>query len=1034
MKYCKVMKTSYIFLLIVCLSVFPNMMAQKKSDKKELLVNVQLTVKDDAGSPLPSAMIVVGEGEKYYNTNKDGQVSFEAPDNEIIKIASKGYEDVYVTTSKVAAEKIIQLKKQLIHATDDDLMPYPFITLKKRNISGSSVLIKGEELEKYQGTDIRNAFTGLAVGLDVREMSGEPGMNVYERYGGNEKVNLDIRGRQPLYIIDGMQAYITEMHLDPSEIESATIIKDVVGKAMYGATAADGIILITTVQGKKNEKRINVNFEKGVSIVDRMPRWANGSEYARLNNMARINSGLPVLFSDDAISQYGVNDGYNMYYPNNDYRSMMFNNTMSYHRANVSSSGGNENVRYFSYLGYSGEGDLFKIGNTSNYNRLLSRSNINIKINDFMKVHFGIYGAISLRNSPNYANGTEYLQFESALSDANRTPPVEFPIYANNSSELEKPWYAVSNNYGTNPIGALSGRGFYFETGRTGSSNLKFDLDMSHLIPGLSSESYVGFSLFNQVRLGKVEDYSAYIVTPGKTSADEDTITLTKVHDGKDEADLSKLSDFYFQRFLVSQTFKHNARIGKVGLQNSLTYLASKLSRDGAEESQRQQNFIWSAIAEIDNKYFLQVVVNYAGTYSFLPENRYRAFPSLGASWVISEEDFMSGNSVIDYLKLRAEAGILGYDNYQSPYYYRDDHNTSTSGISFGPYSAGTWFGTTTENAVPKTTQSRTGNPSLSWEVRKELNVGFDGSFLKNKLEVELTYYNFLRNGIISQVQNVIPALVGLTSFPKLNYNDIRYYGVEAGLYYTDKIGDFSYRIGGNASWQKTRYEKIDEPNYRFDYQSRLGQPIDTYYGLKYLGVFQTKEETLETPQLFDNELFPGDLKYTDMNKDGVIDDNDKTALGNTTPRLLYAINFNLKYKSFELSMIGTGRAFYHIALTNSYYWNGWGDGNYSDFVKNNVGGAYPRLTYNKVNNNFIGSDFWLTRGDFFKIQHIEFNYTLPKGLIGKLGLREARIFIKGANLHTFSKIKDVDPESINSGVSSYPLFMNLTSGFKLTF
>jgi len=170
------------------------------------------------------------------------------------------------------------------------------------------------------------------------------------------------------------------------------------------------------------------------------------------------------------------------------------------------------------------------------------------------------------------------------------------------------------------------------------------------------------------------------------------------------------------------------------------------------------------------------------------------------------------------------------------------------------------------------------------------------------------------------------------------------------------------------------------------------------------------------------------------MNGDGVIDDNDKTLIGNSAPKLYYSLNIDLKYKAFELSILGTGRAFYDIALTNTYFWNGWGDNNYSSFVRNNLGGAYPRLTYNKVNNNFITSDFWLTRGDFFKIQNVVLSFNFPENWIKSVGLRGATIFVKGTNLYTLSNVKDVDPESINSGVTTYPLFSNITSGFKLTF
>lgn len=1024
------------FLSILCvLTVFTfGLMAQKSAKKNDVQPNIVLTVTDESGKILPEVQIVVGEGEKYLRTDKNGVVTFNATAKDMLKIVLTGYAELTIPADAVMGENTVRLQKQKLFASNDDIVALPYINLKKRNITGSSMVLKNTELDRYAGTDFRNNLTGLAAGLEVREINGSTGVSVIENYN-SEKIDVLLRGRSPMYIIDGTPTDMTEMPLDPSEVESITVIRDVVAKAMYGPTGADGILYVKTKRGQANERVINANFEKGVSFVDRMPTWTNGADYAQLNNLARFNSGLPTLYTDDAIAKYAANDGYDMYYPSNNFRELMFKKTKDYNRANVSTSGGNEGIRYFSYLGFSNEGDLFKIGSPADYSRIISRSNLDIKINDYLKVKFGIYGAVSIRRAPNYGGGTEFSTFNDAFNDANTIAPVAFPIYANNDAELEKPWYAVTTNYQYNPIGGLVGKGFYNETGRSGATNIAFDYDMSHLVKGLSSETYIGFNLYNLVRKGKAENYTAYTVKPSLTLAGTDTIILTKVRDAVDQADLSKLTDYYFQRFAVSQSFKHEANIGKANLQNTLSYFVSRVTRDGYEDSQRSQNFVWSGILNYDDKYSIQAVANYAGTYSFAKENRYQFFPSIGASWVISEEDFMKGVESVNYLKIRAETGILGYDNFQAPFYFRDNYSTNTSGQAFGPYSTNTWFGTTTENSVNRTSPSRIGNPNLSWEKRKEVNVGIDALLISSKLYMEVNYYNNLREGIISQITSVIPDVVGISStLPRYNYNNIRYYGVETTLRYTDKVGDFRYSIGGNAAFQKTRYEKIDEPNYRNAYQSRLGQPIDGYWGLNYIGRFESDAETQLIPQLFDDELHTDDLKYKDMNGDGVVDDNDKTMIGNTSPRLVYAVNIDLKYKSFEFSIVGTGRAFYHIPLTNNYFWNGWGDNNYSSFVRNNIGGAYPRLTYNKVNNNFIGSNFWLARGDHFKIQNIELAYNLPEKLTKLVSIRNAKIFVSGSNLLTLSKITDVDPESINSGVTVYPLFTNITGGIKLTF
>lgn len=213
------------------------------------------------------------------------------------------------------------------------------------------------------------------------------------------------------------------------------------------------------------------------------------------------------------------------------------------------------------------------------------------------------------------------------------------------------------------------------------------------------------------------------------------------------------------------------------------------------------------------------------------------------------------------------------------------------------------------------------------------------------------------------------------------------------------------------------------------------GTALDAYRGYVYLGKFASAEEIASSPeQTFDEKLQPGDLKYADLNNDGRIDSNDQCVIGHTDPRFIYAVNLHLSYKWFDLTVVGTGRAGYQVPFTNAWFWNGWGDNNYSKFVKKNFGGDYPRIAYNKVNNNFQQSAYWLRDGGFFKIQNVELGFDAPIPAGSKTGIKGLRIFLRGANLLTISRIKDVDPESVDSGVSTYPLFRTFTAGINLTF
>lgn len=1020
-----------LLVFIVC-----SVEAQTKSEGKPTIVTIELKVTDEAGVPVSNAQVVLGESRIFDVTGEDGLVTIDGYSFDIVTITAPGFEKNMSFVKNLESTGTIKLSKSKLYLTKDDFVPFPFMALTKRHITGSSKSIKSRDLETYPSADLRNALTGLANGVIVREIDGSPGISAEEqlnRYGAREKIDITSRGRQMIYIIDEIPTDITEMPLDPGEIESVTVIKDVVGKSMFGPSGADGIIFIKTKRGAVNKRVMRVNLENGISVIDRFPEMVSGADYARLNNIARQNSGLDPLYSEEDIAAYAKNDPYDFFHPSVNFREMMLKNTKAFRRADISSTGGNERVQYFAYLGYNNEDDIYKIGSPADYNRINSRANIDIVANDLVRVQFDFFGGVSFRRSPNYIPGTINLtEFWKVIGNINNIPPIAFPVYANNDPQLVSPWYAVTPSYGQNPIGNLMKNGYYTETGRSGAFNVALDYDLSNIIDGLTSRTYIGYNAYNQVRLGKAEDYDAYIVRP-----QGDTYSLVKVHDGVDQHDMAKLSDFYYERIAFYENLKYRKTFGLNSFQASMVYFQSKVSRAGIKEPERLQTGVLSALYSYDDKYNLHGVLNYSGSSSFSKEERYILSPTLGVSWIASDEGFLKDVSFVDYLKVRMEGGVTGYEGFNSPFLYRDHWTTNTSGVQFGPAPTSQWFGSSTDNPVYRTNINRLGNPDLTWEKRREFNAGMDLLMFNNKLDLEINYFNQFVDGDLTRVYNTIPYYAGVSSWvPYVNQNQIRYYGVETMLQYTHNLGDFRYTFGGNATMLRSKFERYDQPNYRFEYQSRIGKPVDGIWGHRFMGRFDSDQEALLVPQLYDNVLGKDDFKYEDKNQDGVVDDNDMSMIGNSSPRLYYALNARFTYKNVELYVLGTGYAFYDILLNNNYYWNGWGDDNYSRYVLENQGGEnFPKLSYYKVNNNFVSSDFWLTKGGFFKIQNAELAWNIPASEKLKWsGARNLRLFARGANLLTLTKVKDIDPESKNSGVSTYPLYRTFTGGISLIF
>lgn len=899
-------------------------------------------------------------------------------------------------------------------------------TLEKRSSTSSTATYYEHDLEKYPSNDLRNSFTGIVDGLVVTETSGMPGL----RYTGESlRGAISSRGVTPTFVVDGMPIYLSQLQLDPEEIETMTFVRDIADKALFGSRAAGGVIHITTRRGPSSGRRIRVGFESGVSTVDRSPEWVGGVEYAQLQNQARINSGYTPLYSNETIEGFTRRDPNDPVSPNVDWRSLMFKETKPYYKANVSFEGGSDRLSYSTYLGYAGEGDIFKVGSTADFNRLTVRTRLGAAITRDLKIDFGFAGGLSYRRSPRYGSGgsVSAAEFNAAFADAVTTPPVEFPLIVSQDGTTGNTVYGVSQNYGTNPYAALTENGFFTETGRSGTVTTSLTYDLHALVRGLKFQSYVGLDLFNMTCIGKNPDYTAVIYDP-------QTGQTTKTsHEGAQVSGKSNMGKWTHQGLYLHEKLSYDYRNDDHRVGAAAVFYMESVERSGNTYRERQLSLIGSFDYAFREKYLFQAVVNYSGSAMFRPGKRYAAFPSFGVGWVLSEERFLHGVRWIDFLKIRAQAGVLGYDSFGTQGLY-EDYYVKSKGINFGPYTTGyQWLGSTTRYQSYINTISRLGNPDLTWEKRREVTVGVDALLLQRRLSLEVDYFDTKRDGIITNMSSVLPGIWGMDGITTYeNYNDIRYRGWEAALYWSDRAGAFEYTVGGSISTLKGKYLRYNE-NVVYDYQRVTGSEVGAYRGYVCLGKFTSQEDIDNSPrQLFDDTVQIGDLKYADLNGDGLIDSNDTRAIGNTTPKLNYSVSINLRYKDFDLTVVGTGRADFDTALTNAWYWNGWGTDNYSTFVRDNIGGDYPRLAYVKSNNNFQASSFWLRNGGYFKIQNVELGYS--RRFRNNAVIKGVRVFLRGANLWTISGIKDVDPESINSGVTTYPLYRTFTAGFKLTF
>ena len=892
--------------------------------------------------------------------------------------------------------------------------------------TGSSRIYLGDTIEKYPTVNLKNSFTGVIPGLFVTEKSGMTGL----RYNW-ENCILTIRGTDTRqYIVDGVILdQPSEIQLGADEIESITLVSDVVDKLRFGPSVSDGAVYIKTLKGMPRGRSIRFGVESGVDLVDRFPAWVTGVDYARLNNQARTNSGYETLFTPQDMDWLKYKDPYSLTHPNVDWKNLLVRDFRTMTKANFSIRGGGERVRYAGSLSYANHGDIYKVTSNAYYNRLNAKMNLEVDVNDWIGLEFNFLAGYTSRLSPfsSYKGRSTPYEMPTLMSLVTTVPSTEFPIYLDVNPETGKYNYAVTQKFGTHPYATFAETGYYNEESRSGLTNAKLHLDFSGFAPGLKSETMIAYNIYYFTMKGQSSDYMAYIYDPVTEERGATT------HVGDSQSEKSSYGAGYLQdiQFYEKLYWDYAAGGHKVNL--AATYLRRNEAASTSSSYNLVQNYIVEAKYNYADKYFVELIGNCAGSSALKRGNRYGFFPAIGAGWIASNEDFLKDSRVVDFLKFRAQAGIIGNTFASENQFLWEGTYSKGDAINFGPNQTtnSDWLGQGNQSSVTTTTVDRYQNHDLEWTRTYELSAGVD-MMLFDRLSLGFTYFDRYLDGKVANVGNLLPDFFGVTTRYE-NALDYRYFGEEFNINWSDRIGDFGYSVGGYLIHQNSILMKGNS-SYAYDYLNPEGKSVGAIFGYRYLGKYESLQDIDESPLNTLDNVKVGDLKYADINKDGQVDANDRYMIGNSTPKLLYSISLHLSYRNFDLTLVGTGKAFFDTMLTNEYFWNGWGDNNYSAFVRDNIGGRYPNLSYEKSNNNFVNSSFWMEKGDFFKIQNAEFGYRFDFKRNNRIGISSLRLFLRGANLATFSRIKDVDPEAIDAGVTDYPLFRTVTAGFNVNF
>jgi TonB-linked SusC/RagA family outer membrane protein len=970
------------FILLVHLNV--NGQENKKANEKQ---DVSIEIIDQNGNSIANATIISTILRDTFNANEDGKISIHTPSNDAFVIKALGYESKVVQASKLLLEKgEVVLNKLAPFTGEDYTLNTLYGSLDERRTTGAYSIVKGADLESNPTRSIENSLGGRLNGLFQFQTSSSP---------SGLSHNLFLRGStlgNVITIVDGVERDIA--FLDPEVIESVQLLKDASLKALYGGILASGILVVKTKRGKVNENSIKVNIQQGMSIPTRTPKYLNSYDYARYYNQALENDGASELkYSDDALNAY--KNGSSPYlYPNVDYYDEFLNNSMNLTKIGVQMTGGNETIRYFGHLGYHNEGGLEKYTEYPNSDDVLTmRTSIDGELNSFLTFSAGFNGVLETVETPNMSSGT----FISALSSIR---PNEFPLLIPGSlvGNPDKEYvFGGTSNSTNNPYGLLTEQGYNEMKKIYIQSDFALNIDLDKWIKGLSIKPSVSFDIYNDQTLAKSGTFAVYepSLEVSPENGDE-TLSFLQIGQDTKSTSQSQTGADVERNYAYNITANYNRTFGKHDIRALLNYYQLEKEVRNVDDNPRRQNLGMNINYMNNNKYVLDLSLNRVGASSFSSENRYGYFPALGLGWIVSEEDFMSDLSFFDYFKFRASYGVMGSsiftgDGGFTPRLYQDVWNRiGTIALSDGEY---------------RVNMTRAGNPDLGFQKSYELNLGFDLQMLDESLWFSMGYFN---NVLIDQISlpSYVSGISGLNeALFYVNDNKTGLKGIEAEASYTTNLGNLSIDLGANVTYGISNRIEYSESNYPEGAEGLVleGRPVDAILGQTTNGVFASQADIDNSSLQYFGNVRPGDIKYTDTNRDGAIDDLDRVEIGNYTPRLQYGINLSLRYKAFNLNIVGVGYGKFN-GLTSTAYYQMSGNDKYSQIIVDGLpnGNNHPQLSYkSSSNNNFINSDYWICDRSFFKLRNVELGYTLPKALTKKARISSWKFFARGFNLLT---------------------------------
>jgi TonB-linked SusC/RagA family outer membrane protein len=1010
-------------------------------------VEITGVVVDENNEPLEGTNISVKDVPGLGTTaSSEGKYTIKIEKYQTLIFSYVGF-DTYEELIVEQSEVNVTMKESASNVIDEVVITATGAQ-RKLTVTGAITTVAMQDLKSNTSSSITNALAGNVAGVLARTTSGQPGKNISEFW--IRGISTFGAGSGAYVLVDGFERKMEELNIE--DIESISVLKDASATAIYGSKGANGVVLITTKRGRDSKINITAKAETTYSTRTITPEFVDGLTYANLLNEARITRNQAPMYQPEELEilRRGLDPDL---YPNVDWMDLLLKDGAMSYRANMSLSGGGNITRYYisgSYVDEQGMYDsdvgLRKDYNTNaNYKRWNYRMNADINITKTTLLKVGVSGSLSKRNSPGLGDGDVWGELFGY--SAIRTPV----LYSNGYVP------AVGTGNQTNPWVAATQTGFNENWANKIQTDISLEQNLDFVTKGLRFTGRFGYDTNNNNNIRRrmwPEQYRA----ERARDADGD-IVFTKISDSSpmfqesdSEGDRREFLDLVlqygreiFENHHFEGTLKYT-RDAYIQTQNLGSDLKNGVSR-------RNQGLAGRVTYNWHNRYFADFNFGYTGSENFASGSQYGFFPAYSFAWNISEEPFVKNNiSWISLFKIRFSRGKVGNDNMGNerfPYLYtiantRNENGTQVdvSGYNWADY------GYDRSNRGMRYIQ--VASPYVTWEVATKNDLGLDISVL-NKFNLNVDVFDEKREGIY-MTREYLPQMVGLESQPKANVGAVRTKGIDGRFDFNHRFGDVQLTVRGNLTYSKNEILERDEENNVYPYQMQKGYRVDQAKGLIAMGLFKDYDDIRNSPTQTYGTYQPGDIKYKDVNGDGVINDSDIVAIGSTTrPNMIYGLGASASWKGLDLSVHfqGAGESSFFTYGKCVYAFS---EGEWGNIMKNtaenrwisadisgdpateNPNAAYPRLSFGGNGNNYRNSTYWLRNGAYLRLKTVDLGYTIPKKIVNKIRCDNLRIFVIGSNLLTWSEFKLWDPELGDSRGEQYPLTKSVTFGITFNF